>query len=174
MSGICLLSLIHLSYMQPTPDYSDWWTKKEAAALLRCSEKSIERMAARGLIQQASRQVPKRPPAAVYNPIDIRKLADQNRSAAFVVPGSPEPEAPAASTALTSMSAAPVNFIEQLVAAIRTPPASVKDKGWLTLAEAEAYWGLPQSHLRKMIKSCRLEAIKIRSWYVRRRSLEEL
>ena len=61
-----------------------WITKPEAAELLQCSEKSIERYASQGKLRQAWRRVPGRRPLAVYCPEDIETLRGQTVQAAPV------------------------------------------------------------------------------------------
>jgi hypothetical protein len=76
-------------------DYTGWPTKAEAAELLGMSEKTIERLATRGEIQQAYRRIPNRRPTPVFNPADIETLKGQTASGkAFVVPESAANAAP--------------------------------------------------------------------------------
>ena len=46
----------------------DWFTKSQAAAFLQVSEKTIERLAAKGEIRRASRKRPGVRPLPVYDP----------------------------------------------------------------------------------------------------------
>ena len=52
----------------------DWKTQAEAAEILKCSQKTVGRMAAQKKIQRVLRRVPGRKPMPVFNPDDIEAL----------------------------------------------------------------------------------------------------
>ena len=59
-------------------DLAEWKTKGEAAAMLECSKKTIERMAGRREIEKRDRRIAGRKPLPVYNPQDIERLQGLN------------------------------------------------------------------------------------------------
>src|SRR5205823_7292844 len=106
----------------PTHDYSDWLTKAEAAQVLQCAEKTIERLAARGKIQQASRRVPNRRPIAVFHPKDIEKLkAETLTTQPFIAPDGDQAE-PSRSAMVPSSQTSPANFLTALATAMQQQP----------------------------------------------------
>ena len=52
----------------------DWKTQAEAAEILKCSQKTVGRMAAQKKIQRVLRRVPGRKPMPVFNPDDIEAI----------------------------------------------------------------------------------------------------
>ena len=52
----------------------DWKTQAEAAEILKCSQKTVGRMAAQKKIQRVLRRVPGRKPMPVFNPDDIETI----------------------------------------------------------------------------------------------------
>ena len=76
------------------PDHSvdEWKTQSQAAAILRCSEKTIARLAQRKQIQKTMRANPGRRPTPVYYAADIERLrAEAAQVEAFPVPPGMEP-----------------------------------------------------------------------------------
>jgi hypothetical protein len=60
--------------------HSDWFTKEQAARLIRCSMETIERLAEAGKLEQRMRPQPGGP-RPVYNPEDVeREAAERSRS----------------------------------------------------------------------------------------------
>ncbi len=57
-----------------TDPLDDWKTQAEAAEILRCSQKTVGRMAAQKKIQRVLRRVPGRKPMPVFNPDDIEAI----------------------------------------------------------------------------------------------------
>ena len=63
-----------------------WKTKAEASEILKCSEKTISRLAAQKRIQQLMRRNPGRRAQPVFSPDDIEALrGDQDQIEAFPV-----------------------------------------------------------------------------------------
>ena len=54
--------------------FADWKSKAEAAQILRCSHKTIERLAGQNKIQKHMRRIPGRRSTPVYHPDDIEAL----------------------------------------------------------------------------------------------------
>ena len=52
----------------------EWKTQAEAAEILKCSQRTIGRMAGQKKIQRILRRVPGRKPMPVFNPDDIEAL----------------------------------------------------------------------------------------------------
>ena len=52
----------------------DWFTKSQAASVLRVSEKTIERLATKGEIRRATRKRPGVRPSPVYCPEDLDRV----------------------------------------------------------------------------------------------------
>lgn len=154
----------------PSQDYSDWLTKSEAAQALQCAEKTIERLAAKGDLQQGFRRVPGRRPLAVYHPSDIERL--KSNSIPFVSPPLTDQSTP---TALVPAKENSVTLITALTAALAKPPVVALDKKlYLNLDEAAEYSGLPRRHLQRLISDGKLEALKLGRWCIKRSSLETL
>lgn len=134
--------------------------------MLGCSEKSIEREAARGKLEQGWRRIPGRRPIAVFRPEDVEKLRGQTVRA---VPA-PEEEPPTKSLALVPRGAA--DILRAIQAA--TPRLPIDRKLFLNLQEASEFTGLSMALLRRKIVSGELPAIKDGGWKVRRDALERL
>lgn len=155
-------------------DTSAWLTKSEAAAALNIGEKTIERYAAKGKIQQSWRRVEGRRPIAVYNPADIEALKAEHFQAEFVMPEEKN------GLAVQTQRQQPGNgkpsmdmerFFGAMAAAVQIPAR--KEKLFLTLEEAAEFSGLPQAYLTRAIKSGELPAIKSGKVFIRRRDLEK-
>lgn len=69
-------------------DLADWLTVAGAAAAIRCSKRTIERLAASRKLEQRLRPQAGSPAVAVYNPDDVARIASERRpaAAAFVLP----------------------------------------------------------------------------------------
>ena len=57
-----------------TNQLDDWKTQAEAAEILKCSQKTVGRMAAQKKIERVLRRVPGRKPMPVFNPDDIEAI----------------------------------------------------------------------------------------------------
>jgi muconolactone delta-isomerase len=138
---------------KPPENYENWLTKAEAAQALQCAEKTIEREAARGKIQQAWRRIPGRRPIAVFNPDDIERLQVQTVRAF---------PAPAADTskALARIAPASSEFFAGLAAAIAAPRMLPMNKLHLSLAEAAEYTGFGVVYLRRQIAAGKIAVVK--------------
>ena len=150
----------------------DWKTQAEAAEILKCSQKTIGRMAGQKKIQRVLRRVPGRKPMPVFNPDDIEMLrAEMVQVEPFPVRERGDGKALARQT-----SQGRVDLLAQLLAD-RIPPAPavpVAQKVFLNLKEASEYSGMPKAWLVREIKSGKIKAIKAGGWRIRRADLEQL
>ena len=150
----------------PEDPLNDWLTKTEAAAFLRVSEKTIERLAAKGDVRRATRKRAGLRPLPVYDPRGLEKLKDSQTIEAVVVPqdhGNPT-QALAPRPDLSS-------FLEALLPAKGVP---LQDKLFLNVKEAALYSGLPQATIRRLIHSGDLPAAKAGGWRIQRSDLKQL
>ncbi len=153
-------------------DLAEWKTKGEAAVILECSEKTIERMAGRREIERRERRIPGRKPLPVFNPEDIERL----QAASAVVEAFPVKRQGNGGNALVKRSggADGFNSVIDFAAAMQRPRVTVNEKFYLTLAEAVELSGLSRAFLLRQIKSGGLKAIKDRGWKIRRSELEHV
>ena len=155
-----------------TDPLDDWKTQAEAAEILKCSQKTVGRMAAQKKIQRVLRRVPGRKPMPVFNPDDIEALrAEMVKVEPFPVRERGEEKALVRQTRQRG-----VDLLAQLLAD-RISPASavpVGQKIFLNLKEAAEYSGLPKAWLMREIKSGNIKAMKAGGWRIRRSDLEQL
>ena len=148
-----------------TDPLDDWKTQAEAAEILKCSQKTIGRMAAQKKIQRVLRRVPGRKPMPVFNPDDIEAIrAEMVQVDPFPVKERGEVKALARQT-----SQGGVDLLAQLLADRISPTLAVpvEQKVFLNLKEAAAYSGLPKAWLMREIKSGKIKAIKAGGWRIR-------
>jgi hypothetical protein len=151
-------------------DLSDWLPVREAAQVLGCSTRTVERLARAKKLEQRLRHQAGTPPVALYNPDDVRRLASERQPAPppFVLdavpPGNGNGKGPGllasnkpvrVSTELLRAEDDPVRqFFAAALQAFRSPPsptvsASVSETLWLTLPDASALAGLPAVDLKR-------------------------
>ena len=150
----------------------DWKTQAEAAEILKCSQKTVGRMAAQKKIQRVLRRVPGRKPMPIFNPDDIAALrAEMAQVEPFPVGERGEGKALARQT-----SQGRVDLLAQLLADRISPALNVpvEQKVFLNLKEAAEYSGLPKAWLMREIKNGKIKAIKAGGWRIRRAELEQL
>ena len=166
-------------------ELDDWRTKAEAAEILGCSEKTVERYAKQKRIQKVMRRNPGRKAMPVFHPGDIETLrAEAVQLEPFPVekqlPTSRDEVAHGAADGAEQALALPprqsaVEMLVNLLADRVSPPATAaRHKLFLTLAEAADYSGMSQGWLRQKIRQGELPAIKTRGWKIRRADLERL
>lgn len=158
-------------------DYSAWPTKQQAADAIGVSTKLVEQLATEGKLQTAKYRRPEGGPRlSVYHPADVERLRlERNPDAPpFVLP--PEPDAPQAIA-----RAQPQDLLQMLAAAITSqksekPPAvRIAERLFLSIQEASDYSGLPQSHIRRLMKAGTLPALRTGGgWRIKRADLEKL
>ena len=160
--------------------YEHWHDKKEAASLTGMSVKSIERLAARGEIQQAERPRPGQRPATVYNPDDIARIAAERAPAPFVMP--PEKTSVSQPGSIQGAAMTPAQrpdmaafgtFLEAFRQEVK--PKAKQPTRFVELEEASEISGLSRRYLRTAVKAGTLAAVRDgRTWKVRREDLDRL
>ena len=150
----------------------DWKTQAEAAEILKCSQKTVSRMAAQKKIQRVLRRVPGRKPMPVFNPDDIEAI----RAEMVQVEPFPVKEQGEVKTLARQPSQGGVELLAQLLADRMSPARSVpvEQKVFLNLREAVEYSGMPKAWLLREIKSGKIKAIKAGGWRIRRSDIEQL
>ena len=150
----------------------DWKTQAAAAEILKCSQKTVGRMAAQKKIQRVLRRVPGRKPMPVFNPDDIEAI----RAEMVQVEPFPVKEQGEVTTLARQPSKGGVELLAQLLADRMSPGRSVpvEQKVFLNLREAVEYGGMPKAWLLREIKSGKIKAIKAGGWRIRRAELEQL
>ena len=151
-----------------------WKTKAEASEILKCSEKTISRLAAQKRIQKLMRRNPGRRAQPVFSPDDIEALRGQDQIEAF--PVATERNAPGTALARRDTAVSTVGVLAQLLADRLSPAprVPVERKVLLNLREAAEYSGMPTAWLLREIKAGELKAIKAGGWRIRRSDLEQI
>jgi hypothetical protein len=185
--------------MPAKPDAIEWLTKKQAAEVLKVSEKSIERYATQKRIQY--RYVPQsgRRPQPLYNAADVERLRQELYGISpFVIPktkienrnGGPTQmrtraatkRAREAATAIAISPAAPMALLgDMLGRKFIEFSSAAPDRIWIPLGDAAELCGLPRWYLEQAIRDGRLPAHDVsragspkRRWRVRKADLEAL
>jgi excisionase family DNA binding protein len=149
-----------------------WKSQAEAAEILKCSEKTISRMAGQGKIEKAMRRVPGRKPMPVFNPTDIERLRRQTVDLKpFPVEEAKEEQALAPRPSQDGASLFAQLLADRLGSAQAVP---LERKVFLNLEQASEYTGMPKEWLRRQIKKGDLPAILSGGWRIRRADLEKL
>jgi len=149
-----------------------WKSQAEAAEILKCSEKTISRMARQGKIEKAMRRVPGRKPMPVFNPRDIERL----RSETVDLQPFPVEETKEEKALALRPSQDGANLFAQVLAERLGSPQAVplERKVFLNLEQASEYTGMPKGWLRRQIINGELPAILSGGWRIRRADLEKL
>jgi len=152
-------------------DLVEWKSKAEAAAILECSEKTIERMVGRKEIERQDRRIPGRKSLPVYNPKDIERLREKSAVVeAFPVKGQGNGNALVKQKRGVGDLAALIDLFGDR----ERPRVAVNEKLYLSLDEAVELSGLSRAFLLRQIKGGELKAIKDRGWKIRRSELLKL
>ena len=146
----------------------DWFTKSQAAAFLQVSEKTIERLARKGEIHRETRKRPGVRPSPVYSPEDLGRVKNAQTPQVAVLP--PQAEAGGVPALIPPRVELP-SFLQSLLSGADVP---LRDKLFLTVKEAVRFSGLPESTIRRLLRSGKLPGIKAGGWRIRRADLEEL
>jgi hypothetical protein len=173
----------------PDSAYDTWLTKAQAAAAIGRSEKAVQRLAADGLIQQASCQRDKRGPfRTVYHPDDVARIAAQRQPGlqAFVLPAGVDGHANGNGhetgispiTPLATADPAPLVSPEQIasvvcsfVAALQAVSKTSRTAVYVDKTEALAIAGVSYGALRAAVQA---GEVKQRGRRYRRQDLEAL
>ena len=146
----------------------DWFTKSQAAAALRVSEKTIERLATKGHIRRATRKRPGVRPSPVYCPKDLDRVKNAQTAQVVVMP----PQADAGELPVPASRAGEFTvFLQSLITGANVP---LRDKLFLTIKEAARFAGLPQATIRRLIHAAAIPAVKAGGWRIKRSELEKL
>ena len=145
----------------------DWFTKSQAAAFLKISEKTIERLATKGTVRRATRKRPGVRPLPVYNPDDLEQIRDSQIPRVEIVPQA-EPQQ---RSALVPRA---VDLLPSLLQNLLPSDLPLRDKLFLTVKEASRFAGLPQTTIRRLIHAAAIPAVKAGGWRIRRADLEQL
>ena len=146
----------------------DWFTKSQAAAFLQVSEKTIERLARKGEIHRETRKRPGVRPSPVYSPEDLDRVKNAQTPQVAVLP--PQAEAGGVPALVPPRVDLP-SFLQSLLSGADVP---LRDKLFLSVKEAVRFSGLPESIIRRLLRSGKLPGIKVGGWRIRRADLEEL
>ena len=146
----------------------DWFTKSQAAAVLQVSEKTIERLATKGEIRRATRKRPGVRPSPVYCPEDLDRVKNAQTAQVVVMP----PQAKAGGVPVLAPRAVELPlFLQSLVTGADVP---LRDKLFLSVKEATRFSGLPESTIRRLLRSEKLHGVKTGGWRIKRSDLEQL
>ena len=145
----------------------EWFTKSQAAAFLQVSEKTVERLASKGEIRRETRKRPGVRPSPVYSPEDLDRVKAAQVPQVAVLP----PQAEAGCVPALAPRVDLPAFLQSLVAG---PDVPLRDKLFLTVKEAVRFSGLPESTIRRLLRTGKLPGFKAGGWRIRRVDLEEL
>ena len=145
----------------------DWFTKSQAAAFLKISEKTIERLAAKGEIRRASRKRPGVRPLPVYDPDDLQQIRDSQIPRVEIV----SQAQPQQRSALVPRA---VDLLPSLLQNLLPSDLPLRDKLFLTVKEAARFAGLPKATIRRLIHAAKIPAVKAGGWRIKRSDLEQL
>ena len=145
----------------------DWFTKSQAAAFLQVSEKTIERLARKDEIHRETRKRPGVRPSPVYSPEDLDRLKNAQTPQVAVLP----PQAETGGVPALVPRVELPSFLQSLLSGADVP---LRDKLFLSVKEAVRFSGLPESTIRRLLRSGKLPGVKAGGWRIRRGDLEEL
>lgn len=145
-----------------------WTTIPEAVERTKISQRTIERRIAEGHLRTQKRPIPGRKPLVVINPEDLAALTQQTLRP--IVETRQDDNLP---TRQNGKAPTRQPDMASLLAALTAPRVSPAEKIYLTLKEAAAFVGLPQSHIKTQIKAGTIPAIKLAGWRIRRDDLSE-
>ena len=167
----------------PNPNYSTWLTKQQAAEAIGVSTKTIEQLAKDKKLQQAYWKRPETgAKVSVYHPADVERLRKERSPDAppFVL----QPSAEEKPTSITALAVPSMEGFFQAIAAAAAGGSEnsqnrlevrIAERLYLTIPEAASFSGLPQAHLRRLMKEGKLEALRTGGgWRIRRSNLEKL
>ena len=172
-------------------DLSLWLPIADAAQVIGCSTRTVERLGRDGKLERRLRRQEGTPPVAVYNPDDVARIAAARHPAPppFVLPaGSGNGHGTDTTRTLPSVQRASLpaagndsitQFFALMVQLLSSPPsppsptlaASVSENPFLTITEAAAYVRLPTVDIRRACERGDLLARKTGrgGWRIRRK-----
>ncbi len=162
----------------------DWITKIQAAHTIGVVLKTVEQLAKKGHLRQATWRRPTGPALVVYRAEDVATVAanwpKRRTGATLVTPGDapalnarPQPETTA--LALADRVAQILRNNDTLHSGSESESRyTPSQKRFLTLSEASEYSGLSEAYLRRQCQSGWPGALKDRGWKLRRSDVEAL
>ena len=150
-----------------------WKSKSEAAQIIGCSPKTIERLATQKKIQKAMRRIPGRKATPVYHPGDIEAIRAGTAQLEPFQIGERESAADLAPARRNSGVELLLQLLSNSGAGTATATAP-RHKLFLTLKEAADYSGMSRGWLLRKIKASELPAVKTGGWKIRRSDLEQI
>lgn len=151
---------------------SSWLSKREAAAELGTSERTIDRMVRDHKIEMSTRPRHGRRPEPIYNPTDVEALKQSVKSMVVAATSLPMPQeygAPAPGSPVA------VNYGELIWSFLdRLQSSNSHEKAFLSLPEASERTGLSMAYLRRLAIAGDIVAFKDRGWKLSRRDLDNL
>lgn len=140
-----------------------WPTIPEAVQRTGISQRTLERRIADGIIRTQKRPIPNRKPLVVLHPEDVESLTRQTlrpiveTRQSDILPVRQHDKVPPRQPDMAV-----------LLKALTEPRVNLSEKVYLTVKEAAALLGLPQTHVRAQVKSGSIPAIKLAGWRIRR------
>ena len=131
------------------------------------SEKTIERLARKGEIRRETRKRPGVRPSPVYSPEGLGRVKKAQVPQVVVMP----PRAEAGGVPALAPRVELPSFLQSLVNGADVP---LRDKLFLNVKEAVRFSGLPESTIRRLLRTGKLPGVKAGGWRIRRADLEEL
>ena len=146
----------------------DWFTKSQAATFLQVSEKTIERLARKGEIRRETRKRPGVRASPVYSPEDLDRVKNAQTPQVAVLPP------PRRRPVVFPHSFPAWSFLPSFNRSYSGADVPLRDKLFLSVKEAVRFSGLPESTIRRLLRSGKLPGVKTGGWRIRRGDLEEL
>jgi len=152
------------------PDQSMWQTKQEVAAALHITERTLELKIKRGEIRTSLRERPGKKPWVILHPADIHAL--QHKPIAPMPTPKGEIAKRTQSELVSLPKAKPKGEISLTIRNFRDTlnsgmiPLPFHEIGWLSLADAARYSGLPKDIIKDAVTKGELSAMTrgIRYW----------
>ncbi|HLJ49090.1 MAG TPA: helix-turn-helix domain-containing protein [Bryobacteraceae bacterium] len=131
--------------------FDHWLTKKQAAAALATSERTIERMAAAGKLTTRPRERPGKKPEPVYPPDEVDALKQTITPTVELIP---QPALP------PPKPLDQVTGILELMARAIARHDGRQWKPWLSIEEAAEYSGISQTRIRRLAHEGRIRFVR--------------
>ncbi len=131
--------------------FETWLTKKQAAAAMATSERTIERMAAAGKLTTRPRERPGKKPEPVYPPDEVEALKQTITPTVDLIPQPALPQAKPLDH---------VTGILELMARAIARHDGRQWKPWLTIEQAAEYSGISQTRIRRLAHEGRIRSVR--------------
>lgn len=136
------------------PESNEWVSKQAAAQRLNVSEKTIDRLAARGQLHKRSQRRPGLSTISVYHAGDLERILSV-RSPAFISDMSGDQSPRDISQVLTPLSDTLVSLLGALTGVLQNGPL------YIPLTEAASRLGLNERYVRQCVRSGKLRAVRL-------------